>query len=56
MHFCHFSLNLKPFIFRSLWFQFYCYFGPKIKSVLVCLIKPFYFVIFLKGKMIISFL
>ncbi|MFS7953281.1 hypothetical protein Hanom_Chr07g00616701 [Helianthus anomalus] len=51
--FCHFSPNLKPFTFGSLWFQFYCHFGPNIKADLVCLTKPFYFVLFLKGKMVL---
>ncbi|MFS8024226.1 hypothetical protein Hanom_Chr16g01460721 [Helianthus anomalus] len=27
-HLYHFSLNLKPFASGSLWFQFYCHFGP----------------------------
>ncbi|MFS7959865.1 hypothetical protein Hanom_Chr08g00696151 [Helianthus anomalus] len=49
-HFSHFSPKLKPFASGSLWFQFYCYFGPKMKSGHICLIKPCNFVIFLMGK------
>ncbi|MFS7955143.1 hypothetical protein Hanom_Chr07g00639171 [Helianthus anomalus] len=49
-HFCHFSLKLKPFASGSLWFQFYCHFGPKMKSGYICLIKSYNFVIFLSDK------
>ncbi|MFS8032446.1 hypothetical protein Hanom_Chr17g01557881 [Helianthus anomalus] len=55
-HFCHFSPKLKLFASGSLWFQFCCHFGPKMKSGHICLIKFCYFVLFRKGKMIISFL
>ncbi|MFS7946807.1 hypothetical protein Hanom_Chr06g00540621 [Helianthus anomalus] len=55
-HFCHFSPKIKLFVSRSLWFQFYCHFGPKMKSGHICLIKSCYFVLFRRGKMIISFL
>ncbi|MFS7970122.1 hypothetical protein Hanom_Chr09g00817291 [Helianthus anomalus] len=54
--FCHYSPKLKLFVSGSLWFQFYCHFGPKMKSSHICLIKSCYFVIFCRGKMIISFL
>ncbi|MFS7981865.1 hypothetical protein Hanom_Chr10g00956081 [Helianthus anomalus] len=39
-----------------MWFQFYCYFGPKVKSCHIYLIKSCYFVLFLRGKIVISFL
>ncbi|MFS7915961.1 hypothetical protein Hanom_Chr02g00171511 [Helianthus anomalus] len=55
-HFCHFSPKLKHFVSGSLWFQFYCHFGPKVKSDHIYLIKSYYFFLFLRGKMIISFL
>ncbi|MFS7985447.1 hypothetical protein Hanom_Chr11g00998471 [Helianthus anomalus] len=55
-HFYHFSPKLKLFASGSLWFQFYCHFGPKIKSDHICLIESCYFVLFGRGKMIISFL
>ncbi|MFS7929026.1 hypothetical protein Hanom_Chr04g00327731 [Helianthus anomalus] len=55
-HFCHFSPKLKSFASGSLWFQFYCHVGPKMKSCHICLIKSCYFVFFLGGKMVISFL
>ncbi|MFS7964173.1 hypothetical protein Hanom_Chr08g00747101 [Helianthus anomalus] len=51
-YFYHFSAKLKPFKSGSLWFQFYCHFGPKVKFVHICLIKSWYFVIFLRGKMV----
>ncbi|MFS7987095.1 hypothetical protein Hanom_Chr11g01018341 [Helianthus anomalus] len=51
--FCHFSQNLKVFVYRSLWFQFYCHFGQKVKSGHISQIKSCYFVIFLRGKMVI---
>ncbi|MFS7998996.1 hypothetical protein Hanom_Chr12g01160751 [Helianthus anomalus] len=54
--FCHFSAKLKFFASVSLWFQFYCHFGLKMKSGHICLIKSCYFIIFHRGKMIISFL
>ncbi|MFS8026543.1 hypothetical protein Hanom_Chr16g01487961 [Helianthus anomalus] len=54
--FCHFSSKLKPFASGFLWFKFYCHFGPKVKSSHIYLIKSCYFVIFLRGKMVISFL
>ncbi|MFS8022833.1 hypothetical protein Hanom_Chr16g01444131 [Helianthus anomalus] len=50
-HFCHFSSKLKFFKSGSMWFYFYCHFGPKMKSSDIWLIKSCYFVIFLKGKM-----
>ncbi|MFS7907247.1 hypothetical protein Hanom_Chr01g00069021 [Helianthus anomalus] len=52
-HFCHFSPKLKLFesVFPS--FQFYCHFGPKVKSGHICLIKSWYSVLFLRGKMVI---
>ncbi|MFS8012160.1 hypothetical protein Hanom_Chr14g01317591 [Helianthus anomalus] len=55
-HFCHFSPKLNFFASGSLWFQFYCQFGPKMKLGHICLIKSFYFILFRRGKMIISFL
>ncbi|MFS7925928.1 hypothetical protein Hanom_Chr04g00290931 [Helianthus anomalus] len=54
--FCHFNSKFKLFSSGSLWFQFYCHFSPKMKSGHICLIKSCYFVIFRRGKMIISFL
>ncbi|MFS7942401.1 hypothetical protein Hanom_Chr06g00487941 [Helianthus anomalus] len=54
--FCHFIPKLKLFVYGSFCFQFYCHFGPKMKSGHICLIKSCYFVIFHRGKMIISFL
>ncbi|MFS7916891.1 hypothetical protein Hanom_Chr03g00182701 [Helianthus anomalus] len=54
-HFCYFSSKFKLFASRFLWFQFYCHFGQKIKSSHICLIKSCYFVLFHRGKMIISF-
>ncbi|MFS8029854.1 hypothetical protein Hanom_Chr17g01527211 [Helianthus anomalus] len=53
--FYYFSPKLKLFASGSLWFQFYCHFGPKKKSVHICLIKSCYFVIFRRGKMIIFY-
>ncbi|MFS7975421.1 hypothetical protein Hanom_Chr10g00880431 [Helianthus anomalus] len=38
--FCHFSPNLKPFVSRSMWFQFCCHFGSKVKSGQIPQIKP----------------
>ncbi|MFS7924936.1 hypothetical protein Hanom_Chr03g00278451 [Helianthus anomalus] len=38
-----------------MWFHFYCHFSPKMKSGHISQIKSLYFVIFLRGKMIISF-
>ncbi|MFS7931545.1 hypothetical protein Hanom_Chr04g00357231 [Helianthus anomalus] len=35
-NFCHFSAKLKLFVSGSLWFQFCCHFGPKIKSGHIC--------------------
>ncbi|MFS7945620.1 hypothetical protein Hanom_Chr06g00526411 [Helianthus anomalus] len=55
-HFWHFGTKLKRFASGSLWFQFYCHFGLKLKSGHICLIKSCYFVLFCRGKMIISFL
>ncbi|MFS7907580.1 hypothetical protein Hanom_Chr01g00073001 [Helianthus anomalus] len=49
-HFCHFGLKLKPFKYKSLWFNFYCHFGPKMQSIDIWLIKSCYFVIFLRCK------
>ncbi|MFS8003475.1 hypothetical protein Hanom_Chr13g01214431 [Helianthus anomalus] len=46
-YFCHFSSELKPFASGSLWFQFYCHFGQKMKSGHICLIKSCNIVIFL---------
>ncbi|MFS7982666.1 hypothetical protein Hanom_Chr10g00965481 [Helianthus anomalus] len=54
-HFCQFSSKLKLFASGSMCFQFYCHFGPKMKSVHICLIKSCYFVLFRRGKMTISF-
>ncbi|MFS7907065.1 hypothetical protein Hanom_Chr01g00066871 [Helianthus anomalus] len=55
-HFCHFSPNLKPFASRFLWFHFYCYFGPKIKSTRISQVNSCYFVLIFRGKIVISFL
>ncbi|MFS7906652.1 hypothetical protein Hanom_Chr01g00061781 [Helianthus anomalus] len=55
-HFYHFSPKLKHFASGSLWFHIYCHFGLKVKSSHIYLIKPCYFVLFLTGKMVISFL
>ncbi|MFS8014814.1 hypothetical protein Hanom_Chr15g01348911 [Helianthus anomalus] len=52
-HFCHFSPKLKPFASGPPWFQFYCHFGPKVKSGHICFITSYYFVLFLRGKMVI---
>ncbi|MFS7907591.1 hypothetical protein Hanom_Chr01g00073141 [Helianthus anomalus] len=49
-YFFHFSSKLKPFKSGSLWFYFYCHFGPKIKSADIWLIKSCYFVLFLRSK------
>ncbi|MFS7973741.1 hypothetical protein Hanom_Chr09g00860251 [Helianthus anomalus] len=54
-HFCHFSQNLKPFASGSLWFHFYCHFGPIIKSAQISKKKIMIFVLFLKGKMVIFY-
>ncbi|MFS7902312.1 hypothetical protein Hanom_Chr01g00009871 [Helianthus anomalus] len=54
--FCQFNPKLKLFASGSLWFQFYCHFGAKMKSGHISFIKSCYFVIFRRGKMIISFL
>ncbi|MFS8022986.1 hypothetical protein Hanom_Chr16g01446031 [Helianthus anomalus] len=54
-HFCHFSTKFKLFASGTLWFQFCCHFGPKMKLGHICLIKSCYFVLFRRGKMIISF-
>ncbi|MFS7968221.1 hypothetical protein Hanom_Chr09g00794921 [Helianthus anomalus] len=55
-HFCHFNTKVKSFAFGSLWFHFYCHFGPRMKSSHISQIKTCYFVFFLRGKMVISFL
>ncbi|MFS8001680.1 putative transcription factor C2C2-YABBY family [Helianthus anomalus] len=46
--FCHFSPNLKPFNSESLWFQFCCHFGPKVKSAQIPRIKSLCFVLFFR--------
>ncbi|KAJ0454653.1 hypothetical protein HanIR_Chr15g0742551 [Helianthus annuus] len=51
LRFGHFSPKLKPFKSRSIWFYFYCHFGPKMKSANIWLIKSCYFVLFHRGKM-----
>ncbi|KAJ0887450.1 hypothetical protein HanRHA438_Chr09g0390951 [Helianthus annuus] len=48
--------NLNLLHLGFLWFQFYCHFGPKVKSSHIYLIKSCYFVLFHRGKMVISFL
>ncbi|MFS7963037.1 hypothetical protein Hanom_Chr08g00733451 [Helianthus anomalus] len=53
LRFSHFISKLKTFISGSLWFEFYCHFGRKMKSSYICLIKSFHFVIFFGGKIII---
>ncbi|MFS7918422.1 hypothetical protein Hanom_Chr03g00200821 [Helianthus anomalus] len=50
---CHFSLKLKPFASGSPWFQLYCHFDPKVKSGHIFLIKSCYFILFLRGKIVI---
>ncbi|MFS7967657.1 hypothetical protein Hanom_Chr09g00788291 [Helianthus anomalus] len=52
-HFFHYNPKLKPFAPGSPWFRFYCHFGPKVKSGHICRIKSCYFILFLRGKMII---
>ncbi|MFS8000097.1 hypothetical protein Hanom_Chr12g01174371 [Helianthus anomalus] len=52
-HFYQFSSKFKSFASGSLWFHFYCHFGPKVKSGHICLIKYCYFVILLRSKMVI---
>ncbi|MFS8025130.1 hypothetical protein Hanom_Chr16g01471321 [Helianthus anomalus] len=39
-----------------MWFEFYCHFGLKVKTGHIYLIKSCYFVLFLRGKMVISIL
>ncbi|MFS8027058.1 hypothetical protein Hanom_Chr16g01494161 [Helianthus anomalus] len=39
-----------------MWLQFYCHFGLKVKSGHIYFIKSCYFVLFLKDKVVISFL
>ncbi|MFS8027276.1 hypothetical protein Hanom_Chr16g01496791 [Helianthus anomalus] len=51
-HFSHFNPNLKHFVSGSMWFQFYCHFDLKVKSCHIYLIKSYYFVLFLRGKMV----
>ncbi|MFS7955451.1 hypothetical protein Hanom_Chr07g00642831 [Helianthus anomalus] len=50
LRFAHFSRKLKSFASGSLWSQFYCHFGSKMKLGHICLIKACNFVIFLRGK------
>ncbi|MFS7894143.1 hypothetical protein Hanom_Chr00s002150g01692711 [Helianthus anomalus] len=56
VYFCHFIPKLISFASGSLWFQFYCHFGPKVKSGHIYFLKSCYFVLYLRGKMVISFL
>ncbi|MFS7997842.1 hypothetical protein Hanom_Chr12g01146701 [Helianthus anomalus] len=52
-HFCYFSLNLKPFASGFLWFYFFYHFDPKINQLIFLKLNPDFFVLFLRGKMII---
>ncbi|MFS7982004.1 hypothetical protein Hanom_Chr10g00957651 [Helianthus anomalus] len=56
VYFCHFIPKLISFASGSLWFQFYFHFGPKVKSGHIYFIKSCYFVLYLRGKMVISYL
>ncbi|MFS7914277.1 hypothetical protein Hanom_Chr02g00151511 [Helianthus anomalus] len=49
----HFSPKLKSFASESMWFQFYCHFGSKVKLCHISQIKSYYFVVFPKGKIVI---
>ncbi|KAJ0886847.1 hypothetical protein HanRHA438_Chr09g0384061 [Helianthus annuus] len=54
--FYHFSSNLKLFASGSLWFQFYCHFGPNLKSGQISKKKKLVFVLFLRGILVIILL
>ncbi|MFS7954879.1 hypothetical protein Hanom_Chr07g00635851 [Helianthus anomalus] len=55
-HVCHFSPNLKAFVSGSLWVSLLLPFWSKDNSGHIYQIKSCYFVLFLRGKIVISFL